>query len=210
MCSASRLLTILLLGATYIPHTVSLWPIPRSLQTGSSALILSNSFSIDIQVPNAPKDLTQAAARTHSYLKNDQLGRLVVGRGASDASLLHGAEQLKSLQLTLSNGAGKAKSISAEAIAPIASRSEEYNLVIPSTGGHASLSANSTLGLFRGLSTFEQLWYESNGVLYTLEAPIDITDSPAFVCSDSITKRALMNFISLSVVSCWTLQEICK
>ncbi|KAG5732634.1 hypothetical protein E4T56_gene16912, partial [Termitomyces sp. T112] len=38
----------------------------------------------------------------------------------------------------------------------------------------------STLGLFRGLTTFGQLWYDLNGITYTLQAPFDIVDSPAF------------------------------
>ena len=58
------------------------------------------------------------------------------------------------------------------------------------------LGARSTLGLFRGLNTFAQLWFSyrcggggaldrdgEGGVVlvYTLSAPVAIKDSPAYV-----------------------------
>ncbi|KAI0088595.1 beta-hexosaminidase [Irpex rosettiformis] len=167
-------------AAISIPGILCLWPMPRSLKAGTTSLVLSTSFSIDLQVQDAPEDLQQAITRTQSYLRNDNLGRLVVGRGTSDLGLLQGAKELQSLRVTLSNEAGKARSISSEATAPLGSRSEEYSLVIPSAGSTATLIANSTLGLFRGLTTFEQLWYTAGEATYTLEAPIRIIDSPAF------------------------------
>ena len=39
-------------------------------------------------------------------------------------------------------------------------------------GSTATLTANSTLGLFRGLTTFTQLFYERSGQIYAVEAPI--------------------------------------
>lgn len=72
-------------------------------------------------------------------------------------------------------------SIAEESVKEITSRSEGYTLSIPADGSSAVLTANSTLGLFRGLTTFEQLWYYYSGTIYTLEAPIQITDEPAFV-----------------------------
>jgi hypothetical protein len=73
-------------------------------------------------------------------------------------------------------------------------------LNVPADGTGAVLSAASTLGLFRGLNTFAQLWYtydygkealdqdgknrDGNGVVpvvYTLSAPVAIQDSPAYV-----------------------------
>ena len=72
-------------------------------------------------------------------------------------------------------------SISQEAVKPLGSRSEEYALKIPPDGSSATISANSTLGLLRGLTTFEQFWYDLNGAAtYMLEAPVSIVDSPAF------------------------------
>jgi hexosaminidase len=161
-------------------QTVALWPIPRSLQTGSTSLILSKNFKIT-NLHNPPSDLDAAVSRTLGHLSGDKLQRLVVGRASADQNVVQNAKQLSSLVLSIPAGT-KVNSISAEAILPLGSRSEEYTLHVPSDGSAATLSANSTLGLLRGLTTFEQLWYDLNGAAtYTLEAPISITDAPAFV-----------------------------
>lgn len=157
-----------------------LWPQPRSLETGSTALKLASNFDIRVNIQHAPSDLSAAVSRTRSFLRNDKLGRLVVGRGASDSSALKQAKALKTLQLSLSKGA-TVRSIAEEARREIGTRSEEYVLSIPADGSGATLTANSTLGLFRGLTTFTQLFYEWSGQVYTVEAPISITDAPAYV-----------------------------
>ena len=60
-------------------------------------------------------------------------------------------------------------------------RSEGYTLIVPADGGEAVVTANSTLGLFRGLSTFEQLWYEVDGTVYAPDMPLRVEDGPAYV-----------------------------
>ncbi|EGN98182.1 glycoside hydrolase family 20 protein [Serpula lacrymans var. lacrymans S7.3] len=62
----------------------------------------------------------------------------------------------------------------------IEERDEAYSLSVPSDGSAAILKANSSLGLFRGLTTFSQLWYEYDGTTYNPEAPIEITDWPLY------------------------------
>lgn len=161
----------------------ALWPLPQQLKTGTTPIVLANNFNIKVSINDAPQDLQDAVSQAKSYLKNDQLQRLVVGRGATDASAIKGAKSLPSLTLSLDAGSsGKVKSISEEAVADIESRDEAYTLSVPNDGSGASLKANSTLGLYRGLATFGQLWYDSNGATYTLEAPIQIVDAPAYVC----------------------------
>jgi hypothetical protein len=49
--------------------------------------------------------------------------------------------------------------VAEEACAPLEARQEGYSLSVPADGSGAVLSAVSTLGLFRGLNTFAQLWY---------------------------------------------------
>ncbi|KAL4080857.1 glycoside hydrolase family 20 protein [Scleroderma citrinum] len=142
-------------------------------------LTLSPSFTFDVAVPNPPADLLQAVTETKSYLDNDKLGRLVVSRGANDSPAIAGAKSLQSLTLSLTEGAQVA-SISSESVKPFGTRSEEYTLIIPEDGSDAMLTANSTLGLFRGLTTFSQLWYYYNNVTYTIVAPINIVDAPAY------------------------------
>ncbi|KAI5118086.1 hypothetical protein M0805_007736 [Coniferiporia weirii] len=183
--------------------TYALWPKPRSLSTGSSALRLSPSFTISASF-SAPSDLAAAITRTAGYIKTDNLGRLVVGRGEGDAGAVRDAPELKELVLSIiapkassgsgsgnNNGKGKDRrssdskstpipSIATEAVKALGSRDESYVLTVPTKGTSATLSANTTLGLLRGLTTFEQLWYTYNGDIYTLEAPVEITDEPAF------------------------------
>ncbi|KIN96874.1 glycoside hydrolase family 20 protein [Pisolithus tinctorius Marx 270] len=179
LLSPSKLLASATLLSPFAQTVWALWPIPSSLETGTTALMLSSSFSIDVAVPNVPSDLLQAVAQTQSYLRNDELGRLVVGRGADDSYAIQNANPLSSLKLTLTEGS-QVGSISSEAVKPLGTRSEEYNLVIPQDGSQATLTANSTLGLYRGLTTFTQLWYYYEGVIYTLLSPIKIVDEPAY------------------------------
>ena len=168
----------------------SLWPIPTELKTGTTGLRLSPSFSFDVAISYPPADLLQAVIRTQYYLENDNLGRLVVGRGANDSSIIAGAKSLQSLKLSLTEGA-EVQPISFESVKPLGTRKEEYTLTIPEDGSEATLAANSTLGLYRGLTTFSQLWYYYNGVTYTIVAPIEIVDAPAYVSIFVVTLKGL-------------------
>ena len=174
MLSSKPLLVLVALLAGNVVN--ALWPLPRSITTGSTALVLSSSFKINIKGA-CPKDLEAAISRTTQYIQNDKHERLVVGRGAVDADAIKSAKELSSLELTTAGS----KSIAEEAIAPLGTRDESYTLKVPSDGSPATLSANSTLGLFRGLTTFSQLWYTHKSKVYTVQAPISISDSPAFV-----------------------------
>lgn len=166
--------------------TNALWPQPRNLQAGSEALKLSNSFDISFanSLNSAPSDLRDAVSRTKRFLKEDKLERLIVGRGQSDKAVAEKAKSLSKLTLSLENVA-TVKSITEEAQKPIESRDEAYTLTVPADGSAATITANSTLGLLRGLTTFSQLWYEADGTTYALDVPISIRDSPAYVCTFS-------------------------
>ncbi|KIP03090.1 glycoside hydrolase family 20 protein [Phlebiopsis gigantea 11061_1 CR5-6] len=157
----------------------ALWPIPRSLETGSTPLVLAPDFRI-VGLRDSPADLSSAVARSQAYIRTDRMQRLVVGRAEADRARVQDAMQLPSLVLSIPEGEGVG-SIAQEAVGPLGTRSEEYVLHVPADGAPAMLAANSTLGLLRGLTTFEQLWYDLDGnATYTLEAPIIVTDSPAF------------------------------
>lgn len=172
----------LLCLSSYLSVSEALWPIPRSLEAGTTSLKLSSDLKITVNVHDAPQDLLDAVNRTRYYLYNDKLGRMVVGRGASDSAGLKIAKTLSSLTLSLTSGSSPARPIATEAVQPIGTREESYSLSVPDDGSGAFLTANSTLGLFRGLSTFEQLWYGYDGVIYTITAPVKIeNDAPAFV-----------------------------
>ena len=176
----------LLVALSGLAATHALWPIPRSFETGNSTLKLSDGFRITLNVPHAPADLSDAVERTINNIKGDKLERLVVGRANADRVALQRTKELTSLTVSLTPGSS-VNSIFDEAIKTIGTRSEEYVLHIPANGSSATLSANSTLGLLRGLTTFEQLWYFANGQIYTIGAPITISDSPAYVSPFSIS-----------------------
>ena len=166
-------------------HSASaIWPIPRALQTGTTILKLSPNFDIQSSsIHQPPQDLLDAISRTKSRLYSDQLQRLIVGRGANDSAAFACAPSLARLTLMLNPNSPSIKSIMEEATRDIATRSESYSLTIPNTDqGMATLNASSSLGLLRGLATFEQLWYEVSGTVYSYQAPVQIdNDSPAFV-----------------------------
>ncbi|KAJ6455438.1 N-acetylhexosaminidase [Mycena sanguinolenta] len=170
---------LLLIAAALLPSALALWPLPISYTNGTTPLTLSKGFNIKIDIPNPPADLVAAVSRAKGYLQNDKLEALVIDRGASSASAIAKAKSLPSLTLSLT-GKDSAQSISAQAVAPLESRVEGYTLTVPSDGSGAVLKANSTLGLFRGLTTFGQIWFDLNGATYTLSAPIQISDSPAY------------------------------
>ncbi|KIJ54523.1 glycoside hydrolase family 20 protein [Sphaerobolus stellatus SS14] len=175
-----RFASLLAIVALVVPNSVNaLWPAPKSLSTGSTALRLAGGFNIKLNIANAPSDLNDAVQRTKQLLQNDKLQMLTVGRGANNTAAVKSSKQLNSLTLSLNKNA-KVQSISTEAVADLTQRKEEYSLHIPSDGSAATLTADSTLGLLRGLTTFGQLWYELNGDTYTMLAPISITDAPAF------------------------------
>jgi hexosaminidase len=186
----SLTLTLVLL----LPHgTHALWPQPRSLNSGQSALRLAPSFTITVAVPNAPADLLAAVERTRWRLATDKLARLDPSRGAADRPAVSSANALPALVLRLEgDGAPEqpVKPIAEEATAPLGTREERYSLGVPDDGNQAVLSAPTTLGLFRGLNTFAQLWYSCDGgidgdgsTVYMLTAPVMIQDWPAYVRS---------------------------
>ncbi|KAJ3512227.1 hypothetical protein NLJ89_g3643 [Agrocybe chaxingu] len=160
---------------------LALWPIPRSLQIGDSLVKLSPDFQIQHSILHPPQDLLDAISRTTERLWSDKLQRLVVDRGESDSRKLLNAPSLTGLSLSLVTTVGPVESIKEEATKEITTRIEGYSLSVPN-GGVATIVANSTLGLFRGLTTFEQLWYDdSTGVTYAYQAPVTIVnDSPAY------------------------------
>ncbi|EJC98414.1 N-acetylhexosaminidase [Fomitiporia mediterranea MF3/22] len=172
-------LTCLSALAALVPLSVAaLWPLPRNFTSGNAPLLLASNFSINASFEK-PADFRDACDRTMLYLHNDKLQPLNVDRGASLAGNMSSSPQLTSLQLYLTD-ASNVTTISEEVVKPPKERDESYSLNIPAEGGEAKLTANTTLGLFRGLTTFGQLWYTVDNTTFAIGAPWQITDSPAF------------------------------
>ena len=174
-------LALAALVAAATSPAAALWPQPRSLDAGSSTLRLAPDFHIAVSGAAAPADLRAAVQRTAGYLATDKLERLVVGRGASDQPSFRAAKALAKLTVALDAGAPAFASIASEAQKAPEDRDEAYALDVPADGSPATLTANSTLGLLRGLTTFGQLWYTYEGTTYTPTAPLKIEDSPVYV-----------------------------
>ncbi|KAH9907122.1 N-acetylhexosaminidase [Fomitopsis serialis] len=173
---------ISLLSVLSVAAQVSaLWPLPRNLTEGTTALRLSENFDVVLSsgIAEPPQDLYDAIFRTRTHLFTDNLGRLVVGRGAGDVSAFETAAYLSTLTLSLEPGSEVA-SVTVEAQKPLEARDEAYTLTVPSNGSAASITATSTLGLLRGLTTFEQLWYEYEDIVYAVNTPVQIEDAPAY------------------------------
>ncbi|KAH8813649.1 beta-hexosaminidase [Flagelloscypha sp. PMI_526] len=151
----------LVLFVTLIPHATALWPKPKVLNTGTEFLKLSPSFTVH-------------------YLSTDKLERLVPGRGSDDASSVEKAPFLDKLTISLEGG-GDWRSIAEESIKPLGQRNEHYSLRITEDGKVAEITAETSLGVLRGLTTFEQLWHYLDGVTYLHEAPLFIDDEPSYV-----------------------------
>ncbi|KAJ3753367.1 N-acetylhexosaminidase [Lentinula raphanica] len=183
---------------TLLPLCLSIWPIPRSLESGNQIIKLSNSFDISINFTHPPQDLLNAVARTKKAIQTDQLGRLVVGRGSTDSKAFGSANTFHTLVLALDENAPTPQPIATEAVVGLDTRDESYSLSVPLDGSPGVVSANTTLGLLRGLSTFEQLWYTFDGTIYTNYAPLTIEkDFPAYVYRGFMLDTA-RNFFSVS------------
>lgn len=184
-----------ILLATLLPKAFALWPMPRNLQSGTAFVKLSSNFDIHVNIKGAPLDLLAAVDQAKTFLKTDKLERLNVGRGANDSAAIGRAPSLSQLSISLADG-HVARPIAQEAVQKITGRSEGYSLTIPGDGNAATLTANSTLGLFRGLTTFNQLWYDNDGTTYTFQAPVKIVnDIPAYVSVDSVQGSKLYQFL---------------
>lgn len=127
--------------------------------------------------------------------------RLVVGGGQTDASKLTHAASLRTLKVSLAGSGKRILSIAQNAQLPLESRIEAYTLSVPSDGSTATLSAESTLGLFRGLTTFTQLWYTYDHTIYTITAPISVQDKPAYVRANCILVGILFTECSTIAIS---------
>ncbi|KAN0118490.1 glycoside hydrolase family 20 protein [Russula decolorans] len=195
----TRLLSLLPLLFLSLRGTYALWPQPTKLQNGTTAIRLAPNaaFKTTVNITNAPADLLAAVQRTRDYLFADNLARLVPSHGAEDLPVLSNATSIPGLTLRLqaqgnASGGVTPREIALEARTNILNRTEGYTLNVPADGTEAVLTAASTLGLFRGLNTFAQLWYtydvgkgaldqDGNGVVvYTLSAPVAIEDSPVY------------------------------
>lgn len=148
------LAVVLLLLATYA--MALLFPEPTTLEQGSTVLGLNEDFTITWSSESPIlDDLRSASERLKIALLANRHYYLSVPRGREflDDQVL----VLPGIDIVL-NGPNP-DSIASEMTKEARSRRESYELDVPADGSFARLTAESSLGAFRGLTTFEQLFY---------------------------------------------------
>lgn len=152
--------------ATTAEGHLGIVPLPAEYTTGNAPICLSSNFSITIRHAsvNIPADLLATLKRTeekltsirHTYLSTTHGREFFPSTGKGCATTL------ESLILSLKGGSHECTfpSIKDGAAMPAEDRMalERYTLDIP-LASKATLTAESALGLFRGLTTFQQLFY---------------------------------------------------
>ncbi|ORY26256.1 glycoside hydrolase superfamily [Naematelia encephala] len=141
-------------------------PIPTQYSTGHTVLCLSSTFEITTSFPLLP-DLKDAIERTNQHLSSDRHQYLSPTRGLeffnnnnNNNNNSNCAIHLPSLHLDLTSSSDKVKPILSYVTLPSEDRpeSESYTLSVP-LSGPAKLVGKTPLGLLRGLTTFEHLFY---------------------------------------------------
>ncbi|KIR82856.1 hexosaminidase [Cryptococcus gattii E566] len=174
---------------------INLVPLPAryTVGDGSTPLCLSTDFSIQSASSSSaifPSDLQEAIASTRHRLRNTQTTYLSTTEGLefftdSSGAIRSCAYYLDTLyiDLTVYNGTD----IHSETIAPVEERAEleAYKLDLP-LKGKAIITSRGALGAFRGLTTFEGLFYsletevQGSKRVHAPFAPYHIEDKPSF------------------------------
>lgn len=180
-------------------YDLNVLPLPNKYTIGSEVICLSTDFQINLD-QSAPQDLHDAVGRTVEHLKSLKHQYLSIYHGSDffpDGASC--STWLSTLSLSFDGDEHSSTSIWEGAIQQPEDRIEweTYHLTIP-TNGTASLSSATALGLFRGLTTFEALffyipeqsdytdqqlsrrWNWEGGYMYAPFGPYEIWDKPAF------------------------------
>ncbi|KAJ6787434.1 hypothetical protein PWT90_03274 [Aphanocladium album] len=182
----SKFLALLALAA--IGQVNAIWPIPSSLSTGSDVLFISQ----DIQVTfnggalssassggGGRSTIPDAVARTLDTILKKGFTPWMLREANSDYEPAIGSGKGKVKSLALKRAGKEAGGSSSSSRLDFAEMDESYTLDL-SSSGDATIAANSTVGLLRGLETFTQLFYKhsSGAAVYTDMAPVSIRDAP--------------------------------
>lgn len=145
-------LTSLLFAAGVV---TAIWPRPQHLSEGTTPLLLSPAFQIQFAAGPIPHDVDKVRERAERSLLSLSLRHLSVDEGRE--LLTRAASTVHSLQVELVSAAWTSllEDVTADHFRP---SDESYELDLRSNG-LPTLRVNSTLGLLRGLTTWEQLWY---------------------------------------------------
>lgn len=148
-------------------HGLRVLPLPTQYTTGQDVLCLSPHFEIQLDPSlkgrETPEDMRRAIKRTEEGLWTNRHQYLSIQRGAEffpSDNLKDGCRHsLRTLRISV-EGDDEIKPIMNSAIRPAEERPdlERYTLSVP-LSGPAVLKAPTALGVLRGLTTFENLFY---------------------------------------------------
>ncbi|KAK8843396.1 hypothetical protein IAR55_007053 [Kwoniella newhampshirensis] len=185
--------TSLVLSADSSPLNLVPLPLRHFTGDGSTPLCLSSTFTISLDTASLdghepPDDLLRGLKRTEQNLAKIGMTYLSPDHGAKFLYAGKCDRYLDSLIVHLTNYDGS--TIFDQSVSPVETRPdhEAYNLSIPLHGA-AKITTGGALGAFRGLTTFEGLWYtlepssrrgKGEKVAYAPHAPYEIEDKPAF------------------------------
>ncbi|SCZ90115.1 BZ3500_MvSof-1268-A1-R1_Chr1-3g01786 [Microbotryum saponariae] len=191
--SRYHLVTLVLLSVL-AGSALAVWPQPRAISRGTGTVRLSKRFCIVIDKEDERlfkakiSDLAQAIKRSQSRVQHDTHALLKLDRGASYLQSVREAAVLTTLSLSI-KPEGRRRPITYETNLPYEKQDESYTLTVPARCSKGlctgTLTAETTLGLLRGLTTFEQLVYSfpsnvKSKSKFIIDMPIKIEDKPAF------------------------------
>jgi len=138
-------------------------PLPTEYTTGDQVICLSPEFQIILEAKSGyplPHDLKKAVQRTQDGIWAIKHRYLSIERGAEFFIEGEGCDYTLSTLKVIVEQEGHVDSIMDSAIRPAEERPdlEAYSLSVP-IGSHAILTSKTALGAFRGLTTFENLFY---------------------------------------------------
>jgi hexosaminidase len=139
---------------------INILPLPTRHTTGNKVICLSPNFSIKLD-SHVPEDLKKAAQRVEKGIWEHKHQYLSVKRGAEFFVEGNGCEYtLSTLEVIVDYHGHHMPSIMDSAIRPAEDRPdlEAYTLSIP-LGDRATIKSPTALGAYRGLTTFENLFY---------------------------------------------------
>lgn len=178
--SLMRLLPLLTLLAMLSPVSaeskLKLVPQPIKSTVGDSVTCLAPEFKVTFD-KKAPKDLKDAADRMMKSLGASKMRYLSTSYGAE--FFPNGAKkcdnQINELHVTVDD----ANTIAAHAVKPVETRqgAEGYTLNVP-VKGRADIKSGTALGAFRGLTSFENLFYK-----ISQDGDVSLTDAGVQNCN---------------------------
>lgn len=192
-------------ASTVIPTACALWPIPSQYESGTSLLWIGSNVQVTHNCQN--QGVSLHTSRHCSFADVIDLQYNSTSGQPSDSSIVENAihrafgtifeqnfipwkfnPRNTNFEPSMAGNATNITSISlhqndmsSQNITESATLVDESYTLSVSLSGEVTITANTSIGLSYGLTTFSQLFFEhSQGGAYTELAPVQISDTPMF------------------------------